>query len=80
MTTSQVTMGRLRCSRWWPGSPRRAGHSRRVTAEWAFKQNPKQQGVNVSTPTPRPGAAMQGVADPKPKGPEDADGLPRQRP
>jgi hypothetical protein len=53
MTTSQVTVRTLAVLALVAGVAATArAQPPAVTAEWAFKQNPKQSGVTVSTPTP----------------------------
>jgi thiol-disulfide isomerase/thioredoxin len=85
MTTSQVTVRTLAVLTLVAGFAT-AGRAQptAVTAEWAFKQHPKQQGVNVSTPTPDrvPNCKVSPIPNPKdPKTPmgylvSDPDGKP----
>jgi hypothetical protein len=87
MTTSQVTvrtLAVLALVSGFAGAGRAQPAVTAVTAEWAFKQNPKQQGVNVSTPTPDqvPRCKVSPIPNPKdPKTPlgylvSDPDGKP----
>jgi hypothetical protein len=81
MTTSQVTVRTLAVLALVAGFAT-AGRAQptAVTAEWAFKQNPKQPGVSVSTPTPDQVPRCKVTPLPNPKVPgylvTDPDGKP----
>lgn len=81
MTTSQVTVRSLAVLALVAGFAA-AGRAQptAVTAEWAFKQNPKQPGVSVSTPAPDQVPRCKVTPLPNPKVPgylvTDGDGRP----
>ena len=84
MTTSQVTVRTLAALVLVAGFAAAADAQPAVTAEWAFKQQPKQPGVTVSTPTPDqvPRCKVSPIPNPKTPGAtmgylvSDGDGKP----
>ena len=84
MTTSQVTVRTLAALVLVAGFAAAASAQPAVTAEWAFKQQPKQPGVTVSTPTPDQVPRCKVAPIPNPKNPatpmgylvSDGDGKP----